>query len=195
MTLEPIDPDTAVDMYLTDKQNELAAASIKAYKSRISHLVRWCEKQDIENLNTLTGRQLHQYRLWRRDEGDLNKVTEKTQMDTIRVFVRWLESIDAVEANLHQKVRSPTITPDENARDIMLDAGRAREVLEYLEKYEYGSIQHLTMALLWHSMMPVGGVHAIDVGDYNVSASFRRSKRGGRSLPIRLGVLTGSQKR
>lgn len=53
-------------MYLVDKRNEPAIASLKAYKYRISHFVRWCDAKDITNLNTITGRNLHEYRLWRR---------------------------------------------------------------------------------------------------------------------------------
>jgi len=86
-------------------------ASLKGHKYRLGHFVRWCDEKGIENLNTLTGRQLHRYRLWRREDGDLNKVSEKTQMDTLRVFIRWLESIDGVEQDLSQKVLSPSITP------------------------------------------------------------------------------------
>lgn len=37
-------------------------------------------------------------------------------MDTLRVFVHWLESIDGVEQDLLKKIRSPTLTPDEDAR-------------------------------------------------------------------------------
>ena len=33
----------------------------------------------------LSGRQLYKCRLWQREDGDLNKVSEKTQMDTLRV--------------------------------------------------------------------------------------------------------------
>lgn len=57
-------------------------------------------------------------------------------MDTLRVFIRWLESIDGVEQDLSQEVLSPSITPDENSRDVMLDSDRASEVLAHLEKYE-----------------------------------------------------------
>ncbi|MFB6072854.1 MAG: site-specific integrase, partial [Halobacterium sp.] len=105
MSLEPIDAETALELYLADKENELSEASLKGHKYRLGHFVRWCnEVEAIQNLNTLTGRQLHEYRLWRRDDGDLNKVSEKTQMDTLRVFIRWLESIDGVEQDLSQKV-------------------------------------------------------------------------------------------
>ena len=167
MSLEPIDPETALELYLADKENDLAEASLEAHEYRLNHFVRWCNQQDITNLNTLTGRQLHRYRLWRRDDGNLSKVAEKTQMDTVRVFIRWLESIDGVEQDLSEKVLSPSITPDENSRDVMLDTDRATEVLAYLEKFEYATIEHVAIALMWHTMMRVGGVHALDVEDYD----------------------------
>jgi len=153
MSLEPIDAESALELYLADKENELSEASLKGHKYRLGHFVRWCDEKEIENLNTLTGRQLHRYRLWRREDGDLNKVSEKTQMDTLRVFIRWLESIDGVEQDLSQKVLSPSITPDENSRDVMLDSDSASKVLAHLEKYEYASIQHVAIALMWHTMM------------------------------------------
>lgn len=88
MSLESIEPDTALELYLADKDNELADASLKAHKYRLGHFTRWCDQQDIENLNELGGRQLQRYRVWRRDEGDLSPVSEKTQMDTRRTS-RW----------------------------------------------------------------------------------------------------------
>lgn len=172
MSLEPIEPETALELYLADKANELADASLTAHEYRLNHFVRWCDQQGLENLNELSGRQLHEYRLWRRNEGDLGKVSEKTQMDTLRVFIRWLESIDGVEQDLSEKVLSPTVTPDENSRDVMLEADRAKQVLSYWEKYEYASIEHVSIALMWHTMMRTGAVHALDVGDYNPSEEY-----------------------
>ncbi|WP_459192051.1 tyrosine-type recombinase/integrase [Halosimplex sp. J119] len=167
MSLEPIDPETALELYLADKENDLADASLKAHRYRLNHFIRWCEQEDIENLNTLTGRQLHEYRLWRRNEGDLSPVTEKTQMDTLRVFVRWLESVDGVEQDLSEKVLSPSITPEQNTRHETLEAETAEKVLGHLEKYEYATIEHVTLSLMWHTMMRIGGVHALDVDDYH----------------------------
>lgn len=167
MNLEPIDPETALELYLKDKANEFADASLKAHKYRLDHFIRWCDQENIVNLNNLTGRQLHKYRLWRREDGDLNKVSEKTQMDTLRVFIRWLESIDGVKQDLSQKVLSPDISPDENTRDVMIDDGRVQEIFAYCEKYEYATLEHVTLSLMWHTMMRTGSLHALDVGDYH----------------------------
>jgi len=49
----------------------------------------------------------------------------------------------------------------------MLDTERAQQVLTHLEKYKYSSIEHVALSLMWHTMMRVGGVHALDVEDYD----------------------------
>lgn len=97
MTLEPIDPETALELYLADRQSELADSSLKRYEHLLGHFVRWCDGRDIENLNTLSGRLLQDFRICWREDGDINKVTENEQMKAVRVFVGWPESIDAVE--------------------------------------------------------------------------------------------------
>ena len=102
------------------------------------------------------------------------------------MFIRWLESIDGVEQDLSEKVRSPSITPDENSRDVMLDSDSASKVLAHLEKYEYASIQHVAIALMWHTMMRVGGVHALDVDDYDPDDQYIRVRhRSETGTPIK----------
>ncbi|MDL5362068.1 site-specific integrase [Halalkalicoccus sp. NIPERK01] len=167
MNLEPIDPETALELYLAEKETEAAKATIDSHRSRLGFFLRWCDERGIENLNELTGRRLHEFRLWRRNVGELSKAGEKTQMDTVRVFVRWLESIDAVEQDLHLKVRSPNVTADENTREVMLDADDAKPMLEYYSRYEYASLPHVTVSLLWHTMMRLGAARALDVEDYD----------------------------
>jgi len=167
MSLEPIDPETALELYLADRENELTEATIYSHRSRLGHFVRWCDEQNLDNLNELTGRQLHRYRLWRRNEGDLSLASEKTQMDTLRVFIRWLEQVDGVEQDLSTKVRSPSLTPEQNTRHVMLDSDQATKVLAYLEKYQYATLGHVTIALLWHTMMRIGAAHALDLEDYD----------------------------
>jgi integrase len=110
---------------------------------------------------------LHEYRVWRRNDGDLAPASEKTQMDTIRVFVRWCESIDAVVRDLSTKVQSPTLTGGDNVRDVMLEEERAERVLTHLAKYEFASLRHVGLSLLWHSMMRIGAAHALDIDDYH----------------------------
>jgi site-specific recombinase XerD len=143
MSLEPIDPETALELYLADRESEVTKGTVYSHNSRIGHFVRWCDEEGITNLNGLTGRQLHEYQLWRRAGGELTSASEKTQMDTIRVFVKWLEAVDGVEPDLHTKVRSPTLSGDDNVRDVMLEEDLAEQVLGYLSRYEYASRAHV----------------------------------------------------
>jgi len=170
--LEPIEPDRALELYLEDREIEYADSTIRSHRSRLKQFLSWCDEEEITNLNTLTGRMLQEYRLWRRREGDLSTASVKTQMDTLRVFIRWLESIDAVEADLHTKVQSPKLTADENSRDVMLEQETAEEILGYLRKYRYGSLEHVTLALLWHTMMRRGTARALDVNDYDPEGQY-----------------------
>lgn len=168
MSLEPIKPERALELYIADRENNVSQATVYSHRSRLGHFIRWCnEEAKISNLNELSGRQLHEFRIWRRMEGDLAPPTEKTQMDTLRVFIKWLESIDGVEQDLHTKVLSPNLTGDDNIRDEMLDAERADKILNYLKKYEYASRPHVALTLMWHTMMRVGEIHALDCRDYD----------------------------
>jgi len=156
MELEPIEPQTAVELFLTDREAEVRPATLKGHRSRLNKFIKWCEKEEIYNLNGLIGRQLHRFRIWRRNDGNLAPPSEKTQMDTLRVFIRWLGTIDGVDPDLQHKVRSPAYNRGEHARAVMIDDERAQELLEYLEKFEYATKKHVVMALLWHTMPDEG---------------------------------------
>ena len=43
----------------------------------------------------------------------------------------------------------------------MLEAERAEPTLTYLERCHYASRRHVVMALLWHTMLCMGGARAI----------------------------------
>lgn len=173
--LDTIEPETAVELYLSERQDELSEATNQAHRSRLGFFLRWSDERDVTNLNILTGRMLQEYRLWRRDEWDIANITLRSQMATLRVFIKWCEDIDAVEHELFQKVRVPTLKDGEKARDVMLDGETAAPILEYLGKYEYASFTHVTMGLLWHTMMRRGSARALDVGGLHSRRAVHRS--------------------
>lgn len=161
--MDALTPDDAVEMYLQDRQANVSDATIRSHRSRLSHFTEWVEEQpDIEHMSDVTARHCHEYRLWRRDHGDPNAVTMKTQMDTFRVFVKWAESRGAATENLHDAVLSPTLSNGENAKETMLDPEVGDALLEYLETYRYASREHVVMLLIWRGLLRRGGVRAID---------------------------------
>lgn len=159
-------------MYLSDRERELRTSSLRAHESALNFFEKWCDKRGIENLNDLTGRLLHQFRIWRREEATtkvdkLSKKSEKDQQDIIRAFTRYCESIEAVRPGLHEKVLSPTIPRDEAARDDRLNSERASEILDYLRTYEYASTDHALWELLTDHGPRTGAVHSADKDDYH----------------------------
>jgi site-specific recombinase XerD len=164
--LDPLSPAEALQKYLETKESEYASTTLKSHESRLRQFIAWCGKQGIDNLNELGGTDLNDYRNWRRDDGDLNPVSEKTQQDTLRVFIRFCEALDAVKSGLSDKVISPSLGEDDGARDIMLSHDRAKETLSYLEKYEYASLEHVVWVILAQTGIRTGGLRALDVEDY-----------------------------
>lgn len=163
--LEPISPAEALDLYLEDKKREYQPSTVGSHRSRLGFFISWCEDQGIANMNNLTARALHEYRVWRRE--DLNVVSEKTQLDTLRIFIEWCETIDGVSPGLFLKIDSPTIPDGENARDRALKSERASEILDHLETYEYASVEHVLWLILANTGMRMGAVHGLDVNDYH----------------------------
>jgi site-specific recombinase XerD len=164
--MEKIEPEQAVQMYLSERSNEVSEWTYYSHQSRLGHFLEWCSQKGLNNLNELSGRDIHEYKLWRRESG-ISKVTEKTQMDTLRVFIRYCERIEAVSEGLSETVQSPDLDRNENVRDEILEGERAVQILEHLEKYEYASFRHTLFLLLFKCGMRLGGVRALDLGDFS----------------------------
>ncbi|QFU82597.1 tyrosine-type recombinase/integrase [Natronorubrum aibiense] len=162
--LEPIAPDEAVSLYLQDRENELANGTIKSYRHKLTRFVEWCDQEEIENLNTLSGRDILRFKQSRSNV--LNSVSLKGQMDTLRSFIRWCESIDGVEQDLHNKVMSPTLSQGDRERDILIDSEIAKDILEHLSRFEYASLHHALLTLLWRCGARSGTVRSFDLRDY-----------------------------
>ena len=163
--LEPIDPRTAQELYLKQKESECAEKTVQAHRYRTNHFVRWCTDSEIGNLNALTGRDLQKYRLWRQEDGDLKQITMNQQMSTIRVFLKWCGSIEAVPANLYEKVLIPRVSPANQRNDETLDSETAKAILDHLRRFHYASIEHALFTLLWETGIRLGAAYSLDVKD------------------------------
>jgi site-specific recombinase XerD len=158
-------------MYLDERRHEVAEATLQAHEYRLKQFVQWCEENGIENLNDFSGRDIHRYRVKRRDEDDLATATMKGQLATLRMFLRFCASVNAVVPGLDEKIILPTTTQDD-AREEMLNQDRAEQVLEHLEKYEYATLEHVLLEVLWHTGLRIGAARGLDVSDYHPDEQF-----------------------
>jgi len=181
--LEPLDPAEAKEMYLAQRRNELAEETLQSHDYRLRPFVDWCEENDITNLNDLSARDLHRYKTYRSDE--VVVTTLKTQLITIRLFIRFCEGIDGVEEGVHEKMIIPTPSPEEETRDRVLDHETAIEIMNHQKKFEYASKKHALLTVLWHTSCRIGGAHSLDVCDFDPeegSIAFRHRPKNGTRL-------------
>jgi len=166
--IEPIEPDVALQMYLQSNSSELADSTLAAHRRRLQLFVDWCDDQDIETLDELSGRNLHEFSVWRQQgikTDSISPETLRSALLTLRVYLRFAASIDAVNPDLPERL----VLPDEanRSRDEMLDTDRAREILAYLDKYEYGTAVHAMLRVLRKTGIRAGTLRALDLQDYD----------------------------
>ena len=163
--LQPIDPEAAVDLYLEERAGEVADETLKSHEYRLAEFVNWCEENEFTNMNEIDGRDLHAFRVARREDG-LKPVSLRGQLSTLREFLRFCVSIEAVLDGLPEKVLLPTVSGREQASETKLDPERADDILDYLSQYHYASRDHVVIALLWRTGMRTGSLRGLDLRDY-----------------------------
>jgi site-specific recombinase XerD len=168
--LREVTPEMARNVYLDQRRDELARETLKSHRYRIDAFVEWCEENGIEYMSELDGMNLHQYRVDRREEDGLKTVSLQGQLSTLRQFLRICATVDAVPENLHEKLILPSVPKREQANEELLEAGRAKAALEYLQQYQYACRRHVELLILWRTSMRRGGLRALDLGDFDRKA-------------------------
>lgn len=161
--LQPMAPEVGVDRFLQHREPSLRQSSLQNARTRLNHFLEWTDERDIENLNTLSGRDMSDFVAWRQQ--DIVPITLQKQLSTIRQACRWWADIDAVRDGLAEKVHSPELPDGAESRDVHLDPDRARRALEYFETHRYASRNHALLSLMWRTGLRRGAIRSIDLGD------------------------------
>ncbi len=158
-------PERAVERYLKERKPEVSESTHRNHRYALKRFVEWTEKVGLEDISNLDGLHLHDFKIHRRENGGINEVTLYNNLSTVRVFIRWLESMEVVESEVAENMILPD--PDDDARDDNIRPDTAEEILEYLEKFEYATLRHALFAILWDTGFRLGTVRALDVDDYH----------------------------
>ena len=177
--LEPIPPERAVEMHLEKIKEDLAEWTQTTHRSELRPFVEWCREEGaIDNMNELAGRDLYEYRIWRREGGyskskvdELAKKTLHSNLSTLRSFLKFCGQIEAVHSDLYEKVPLVKLTRDDEVSDSYLAPERASDIVEYLSRYEYASRDHVVWALIWHTGARLGAVRALDLRDLELDGN------------------------
>lgn len=178
-SLDPISPVEAVEMYHDAMRDQHAESTRKSARHRLNSFIQFCDEHEIENLNDLSGRDLYRYRIWRRDgQGDdrepIKVVTLRSQLATLRRFLRFAADIDAVPLELYEQIELPKMKHGEGVSDSTLEPERAVAILDYLEHAYPASRDHIILMLLWRTGARSGGIRALDLEDLDLDGSHPR---------------------
>jgi site-specific recombinase XerD len=110
-----LEPDVAMEMYLQEREGEVSDHTLQAHEYRLDLFRRWLAENGVESTADLTPRTLHRYRLDRKSDG-LKAVSLRTQLQTIRVFLRFLAKLDAAREDLPEKLIMPSVDSSEQRR-------------------------------------------------------------------------------
>ena len=166
--LESLTPRDGVEWYLEDRQDDLRPATMRSNRSALNIFTDWTNEAGISDLNDLTGRDLARFKTWRKTETDINRVSLNGTLAILQRFLRFCETIEAVEDGLAEKVQLPNVPEDEEVRTDAPDDDAVEAIRFYYGRFEYASRRHAEFELIAEVGIRLGTVRAIDLGDLQV---------------------------
>lgn len=163
--LVPMDPREGFELWMQRQEMDKAESTVQSYGYRVKPFIDWLEDHEIENLNDLNGRHLLKFDSHRRSEGNIQKNTLNNQLGTIRKFLEFCIKANAVKPQVASQVDIPNLSKDERINREKLPSSRAKDILEYLDTYEYASKDHVVAALMWETGARLGAIRALDLED------------------------------
>lgn len=163
--LIPMPPREALDLWVERQQMDKADSTVQSYRYRVEPFVEFLEEEGVENLNDLNGRQVLRFDSMRRASGDVQKNTLNNQLGTIRKFLEFGIKADAVSPEVASQVDVPHVSKDERINREKLPTQRAKDILAFLDQFEYASRDHVLAFLLWETGARAGSLRALDLED------------------------------
>lgn len=158
-------PEEAVERYLEERKSDLSDSTIYNYKSNLGIFTEWCSYQShIQYINDLDQFDISDYKLHRRDDADVADTTLYNAMMSLRTFIKWCESKGLLE-DLAENIMLPDRGRASRTETLAPEA--AEDILDYLDKYEYATYQHVLFALMWDAGLRIGAVRSLDVEDFH----------------------------
>lgn len=158
-------PRDAKNRYLKRKQAHVTDKTYYNYNTALTRFLEYLDERGIENMNDVDSDEIARFEEWRLET--VKPITVRNDMRTIKNFIQFCESIQAVPVGLHELVPITKVSEDDEICEDILTRQEASIILEHLDKYEYASKRHLTMLILWKSGMRLSGLRALDVEDFD----------------------------
>lgn len=171
--LEPLAPREGIDRFLEKKAESVAEGTLAQQETKLGYLAEYLtDELELENLNEFTPREAEEYRPWRRDESlarekPLARTTLKDDMHLYREFLEYMVRLRAVPADVAEVVEIPLLDTGEGVERETLDPERAGAILDYLDRLEYASLEHVVILLLAKTGRRPCDLRALDLDDFD----------------------------
>jgi len=162
--LESTAPREAFQMWL-QANSEKAEETQQSYQYRVETLLRYLDREGIDDLAELTTRDIKEFEIDRRGDPDVGKQARSNQFGTIRQFLAFAEDMNAVRAEVVDALDVPALTKDDKVNTEKLVAERAESILDDLDQFQYASREHVLFVLLWRTTARIGTIRSLDVDD------------------------------
>jgi site-specific recombinase XerC len=151
-----------------------AVGSTRQYSRKLNYLQTYLEDEvNIESTEDLTSEDVERYDTWRKYESlsrdePLSDITLQDDMYLFREFIQYLIAHGMAPVRFEKHVEIPETNPQEGegVDKKKLDPEIAKAALDYLRKYEYADIEHVSMELMCQSGPRKGGLIGRDVPDF-----------------------------
>lgn len=164
-------PQHAVDRYLRRRGADATDASIKGWRYRLRHFVRFCQSIGVEQIGQLRPLDMDDY--YDHRATDVKPVTLEGEMWTLHQFIAYLEDISAVRDGLSDAIRIPDVPESERSSDMKLDTDAALALLEYYRSGDdFGTRGHAILELLWMVGARQGGLRSLDLQDVHLDDAY-----------------------
>lgn len=170
--------------WLSSKDNQ-KDSTVRAYESISRNFIEWLEGQDITQTQDIDGYLVQQWKIKRREEDNVAPATLHNNVKHLRVFIKYLQNSELVDAGLYDRIEVPTISTEQYRSDDIVPKQKMEKLLDYLETYEYASRRHAFVQILWHTACRVSGAVSLDLDDFDPAQgkmTFRNRRHEGTSL-------------
>ncbi|WP_224332909.1 tyrosine-type recombinase/integrase [Haloprofundus halobius] len=161
--LIPLTPAEGVERFLAHRKPSVAKSTFHNNKTVLEHFLAWCREDEVDNLNDINGRLMADFVTWRREQ--VEPITLQKNLSAVREALGYWADIDAVQEGLRERVHAPEVPDGSEARDIKVSPEQAREIVSYLDRFQYASRDHVIIGMLWRTCMRLGALRSIDVDD------------------------------
>lgn len=159
------DLDDLYERYRGRRQNRSPATRAQ-YKRTVPTFIDFAEDQGVTTTDGLSISLVDSFvdRLQQCHSAD---ATVLTYTKNVRAWLRWLSKRGECSDRVCQLLDPDELGLTPRARDEALPASEASAILEQLRQRRYGSMIHALLELTWNGGMRIGGVHSLDLQDFD----------------------------